>query len=451
VRQDRAPGVGQSWWQSPGAHLQLVIVLAVALGGGGVGYGLRNAVIQLAALAVCAAHCGLVADFLRKGPRMLVVLVLLSLAVPLLQLIPLPATIWQALPGRAMVVESLALARLDPGSWQPASLDRARTLVAFCGTLAPATIIAIGARLDSKAKLHLGLTFIGAALASVLLGVMQLSTANTTGLLFPVNAKDNVLYASFANRNSTGLLFVLALLVTAALPVPRQRPWLLAIVAGGSLLLLGALLTQSRSSIALLALPLALMVMRCAFAVWTARRGSAPALTPSHLVAAGFAILVAGILAFSFISGGRAGQTLERFGTLEDDRLTMWEDGQYAAAQYWPAGSGMGTFDEVYQVYESLEYISPKKAGRMHNDFLEVSLEAGAVGLALIAAWLLWCMWQPLIGKGPEEHWLAPGASIGIIAIALQSVLDYPLRNQTLLCVAALLVVLLVRPGKEQA
>jgi hypothetical protein len=41
-------------------------------------------------------------------------------------------------------------------------------------------------------------------------------------------------------------------------------------------------------------------------------------------------------------------------------------------------------------------------------------------------------------------NWSGVGAGMAVGAIALQSLLDYPLRNQTLLCVAGVLVVLLV-------
>lgn len=450
IEREPAAGAGVPAWRSPVLHLQVLIVLAVALGGGGVGYGLRNAVIQLAALAICAAHPRLIADFLRRAPRMLVALVMASMALPLLQLIPLPATIWQSFPGRAMMTESLTLAGLDPNGWHPVSLDRARTLVAFCGTLAPATIIAIGALLDHRAKLQLTLTFVAAALAALLLGTVQVSSANTTGLLFPVEAKADVLYATFANRNSTGLFFVLALTLLTGLPIPRRREWLLAMVAAGSLMFVGTILTQSRSSLVLLALPLGLMVLRGGFGLWSVRAKGKPALSPAGVLAGAFALLVAAIALVSFTSGGRAGETLERFGTLETDRLTMWEDGRFAIGEYWPLGTGMGTFDEVYQVYESLEYVSQKRAGRMHNGFLEVPLEAGIFGIAMIAMWLGWSGWQTLMGKSRAEmRWMRLGAGIGIAAIALQCTLDYPLRNQTLLCVAALLVILLAR-GREQ-
>ena len=55
---------------------------------------------------------------------------------------------------------------------------------------------------------------------------------------------------------------------------------------------------------------------------------------------------------------------------------------------------------------------------------------------------LVWCAHAALFGRY-DTHWMRLGAGLGIACIAAQSVLDYPLRNQTLLCVAALLVVLL--------
>ena len=436
------------WIAAPVTHLQGLIVLAVMLGGGGVGYGLRNLVIQLAALAILAWHYDRVQQFFRKGPRVLAILVVLSLALPLIQLVPLPPPFWQSLPGRDIVVQSFAIAGIDPASWFPVSLDRARTLVAFTGMLAPAAIIAIGVTLTRAQQLRLVWTLGVAALGALLLGVAQVSLGNSAGLLFPVQPKSGVIYATFANRNSTGLFFVIAAILLAAIPLPRAREWLVGVTAAGSLLLLGAVLTQSRSALALVVLALAFVALRLGYAWWQARRGPARVVNPAVIVATGFGLLVGGIAVASLASGGRAAETFERFANLENDRLTMWEDGLYAAEQFWPAGSGMGTFDEVYQVYESLEYVTLRRAGRMHNDYLEVALEAGAAGLALIAAWLAWCAWSSLIGRRGEDRWIALGAGFGIAAIALQSLLDYPLRNQTMLCVAALLIVLLARPKR---
>ena len=167
-------------------------------------------------------------------------------------------------------------------------------------------------------------------------------------------------------------------------------------------------------------------------------------MAPAGIIVAGLAAIAAGALAISAFQGGRVSDSLSRFGDTETDRPEMWEDGIYAAGQYWPIGSGSGTFDEVFQLHESLEFISPRRAGRAHSDFIELGMEAGLFGLALAAAWLLWAAASTVaqLRRGPE--WSGVGAGLAVGAIALQSLLDYPLRNQTLLCAAGVLVVLLV-------
>ena len=102
-------------------------------------------------------------------------------------------------------------------------------------------------------------------------------------LLFPVTPKPGVLYAVFANRNSTALFFVLAIVLLRALPAATgpQRLWCL---GGGAALALGTVLTQSRSGMALLAIVILLFSLstlmsysyyglKCARYVFGERRG----------------------------------------------------------------------------------------------------------------------------------------------------------------------------------
>ncbi len=429
----------------PLQQLQALLVLAVALGGGGVAYGLHNLAIQLAALAVLAANGARVAQFLRQGPRILRVLVLLTLAFPLLQLLPLPAAWWQALPGRGLVVESYALAGIDSGAWAPLSLDPARTLVAFLGLLAPAAIIAVGSALEQEDRARLVVTVALAALAVMLLGTVQLASANSAGMIYPIRHAPDVLYATFANRNSTGLLFVLALILLAALPLAQERHWLLARGAAGVLLTIGTVLTQSRSAMVLLVLAGVFVLLRLAAVAWRKQRRPIRLVFPAALAL----VALGGVLAAAALNGGRVAESLERFDTLETDRLEMWDDAYFTAGHYWPVGSGMGTFDEVFQVHELLEYVSPRKAGRAHSDWLEIAIEGGAFALLLAAVWLGWVLLSACRRPAKDEGWLHYGAGLGLGCVALQSLLDYPLRNQTLLCVAAVLVVLLARQREE--
>lgn len=429
----------------PAWQLQALLLLALLLGGGGVAYGMHNLAIQLFALVLLAIHRGAVLAFLRGAPRPLVLLLGASLALPLLQLVPLPPAWWQALPGRAPAAEALALVDAER-AWFPLSVDRARTLVAFCSTLAPATFIVLGWNLDREARLRLVHTALALALLAFLIGAVQLSSGNSVGLFYPVRPDADTLYATFANRNSTGLLFVVALGLLVGMPSPDSRGWQLLATGAGALLVLGVVLTQSRSAMVLLVPVLGFALLRFGLAVRARRSGGRE---PQRLLGIGLVALVLLAIAASATMGGRAADSLQRFASLEADRLEMWDDSLYAARQYWPLGSGMGTFDEVFQLAESLEYVSPRRAGRAHNDYLELTIEGGIAALLLAAGWLSWCAHTGLRRGPPDRLWLRRGALLAIACISAQSLLDYPLRNQSLLVMAALLALLLM-PERER-
>ena len=145
------------------------------------------------------------------------------------------------------------------------------------------------------------------------------------------------------------------------------------------------------------------------------------------------------------LSSDRGQVSLARFDSGDEMRAEMREDARFAAARYWPVGAGMGTFDEVFQIDESLEYVSPRTAGRAHMDYIEVAIEAGLAGLLLVASWLGWVAWGGWRALRRAGAWPARAAAFTIAAIAAQSLLAFPLRNQAMLCVAALAVVLLAR------
>ena len=104
----------------------------------------------------------------------------------------------------------------------------------------------------------------------------------------------------------------------------------------------------------------------------------------------------------------------------------------------------------MFQADQSLENISAKKAGRAHNDFLEIAIEAGIFGLVIVAAWIVYALWLAVSARKSPEPWTAWAGASGLAIIAAQSVTDYPMRNMTMLCVAALLFVLLLRSVRAQ-
>ena len=92
-------------------------------------------------------------------------------------------------------------------------------------------------------------------------------------------------------------------------------------------------------------------------------------------------------------------------------------------------------------------------ANRAHNDVLELWLEAGAVGLVLMTIFVLWLMvetvrvWWSRGAYGEQvDRALARAATLIIALLIAHSFVDYPLRTNAMMAIAAFCCALLVRP-----
>ena len=123
---------------------------------------------------------------------------------------------------------------------------------------------------------------------------------------------------------------------------------------------------------------------------------------------------------------------LGRFGpdTGPEFRYRAWPLIWREASRHLPFGSGVGSFDRVYRAIEPLRFVTPKFFNHAHNDLLELWLETGWMGVAAlmtVAAWFL---------RAGVRAWSAAGssaeraASVGVLALAAMSWVDYPLRTE---------------------
>lgn len=420
-----------------------LLLVAFAFGGGGQSYGLANLAVQLTALGVLGARYDDVLRFWRESPLVLRGLIVATLALPILQLIPLSEAAWSVLPGRSTVIRSLEL--VGGGGWMPLSVDPLRTLLALTALITPLAVLTAGWNLPRERLIDLGWLVVGLGLITVLLGAAQLSSASTASTIYGARQPGEFVVGTFANRNSTGLFLTFAIGLAALLPAPRPHPLLLpARLAVCALLLLTVALTQSRTGLVLALLPLALGGLRGVSAVLRER---------GRTSAKGAVMIGVGALVLAGLGGAivlvtdsdRIGATLERFETKDEARRYIWDDAIYSAGKYWPAGAGMGVFDEVYQVDESLENLTMRRAGRAHNDYIELTIEAGVPGLVLAAMWLVLVAWLSWQARRSPSRWAGWSAGAFLLAIALQSITDYPLRNQTILALAGFALLLLIR------
>ena len=427
---------------SPARHpliAALFLAAAVVLGGGGTPNPATEMLLQLAFVAAALAWLWMPAASgsmpVPRSPAFWLVCTFV-LVLPLVQLVPLPPAVWTSLPGQQDRAAALALVGRDD-AWQPLTHSPARTLAALLVTIPPLFAFFAAAALDAKGRRWLLGTIAALAVATALLGAVQVSMGPDGPYLYAENHR--TLTGFQANRNSTADLLLIGMAAGAAFAVPwlaartdRTPPRNAAIALAGfiALLFFAVLLTASRMGIALL--PLALLGV-CAI-LW-------PALMPLgrwRWVALLVALLAVPVVAIVALSGGNTalGAVADRFLFAEGGRRELWEDAWFAIQQNWPFGVGLGGAQPALIAAERLEVLNPSVPNRVHNDYLELALEGGLPALfllAAIAAVLLVVGWRSWRDRPDQRHFSNFGA-ITLVVVAAHSFVDYPLRSMAMAC-----------------
>ena len=101
-----------------------------------------------------------------------------------------------------------------------------------------------------------------------------------------------------------------------------------------------------------------------------------------------------------------------------------------SAKDYFPWGSGLGSFRQVYAMHEDPTGITPTYVVHAHNDYAELILETGLAGILLLVLFLIW--WGAAarrIWTSAEAGPFAKAASIASAAVLAHSLVDFPLRT----------------------
>lgn len=420
------------------------LAMAMMLGGGGAATPIAEMMLQL--VAALAAAAWLIAASRQGMPAMpadrtILAIAAMVVALPLLQLLPLPPAIWQWLPGREQEVAALRLVGAD-ANWMPWSMTPARTIASLLAALPALLAMGMVASLDLAGR-RLAIAAIAAvALASLVLGALQLASGESGA--WRLYGKENIGYLTGfqGNRDIEADVLLIGLAALAAVLAGMRKRigermaaiWLL---AGGSLLALGCLTTGSRAGNALL--PVALLA---AGAIWLGRRpGLRAVLAGGGLIAAA----AAGLFVLARFNG-RVANAIGRFSFTSDPRQDIWADTIYAISRHWPFGSGMGSFKPIFIAAERLEFVDPFYPTAAHNDYLELALEGGIFGLGLLLAIVVLIAWKvvkSLRGAGEEARSQLFVAVNTLIIVASHSVVDYPLRSMAIASIAGAAVGLL--------
>ena len=428
------------------------LLMCLVLGGSSQGIFLKM-VLQLAGIAILA-WAALARDDrpITAQQFKLFGCILLGLLVVLVQLIPLPATVWENLPGRGAVAEGYHVLWITP-PWLPVSLAPYDTVATLLTLIPPLAMLAAMLRLGSR-RVWLILALIGGTMAGIVLGALQVSSADPVNSPWYPYAFSNFGVATgfFANANHMAILLVICLPFLAAVVASargredgvQRYSAVVALVAGAALVIaVGLALNGSLAGYGI-ALPVLV--------------ASALIIIPRNSAASRWMIPLAGVLlivAIAAIALRPIGANLKASAeTSVQSREMILKTSIEATTQLMPFGSGAGSFENVYHLYEDHERLDPNTVvNHAHNDYVEIAMETGVPGLIVLALFLAWwanAVWR--VWNNEEGGPYARAAAVASAAILAHSVVDFPLRTAAIsACFAMCLGLLTLRRAPKAA
>lgn len=425
------------------------LVLCLLLGGASAAGYWANTALQLLALPIIVwAAAAKPAQPLSRPARQLVMLMLLMLLVIALQLVPLPPSIWTALPGREPVVRGFQLIGA-PLPWLPLSLDSYGTLSSALWLL-PSIAVLLGiVRLGSFRASWIAWVLAGVTIVSIAVGALQIVGGLDSPWYFYEITNFGATTGFFANANHLATLMVVTIPFLAALYLAAtakgrsvQKSSGLFVVLAGTLAVIAVGIVINTS---LAGIGLSVPVLAASLLMILGRRRKLPAWT-----AALVALLMLGSVATVFSAPFANNLTTQGEKSKESSRHTSFSKSLAAAADFMPLGSGIGTFQQVYRMREDPAAVDRFYMNHVHGDYIELALETGIPGLIVLALFLLWwgsrCL---LIWRAEEPDYFARAATIASAAILAHSIVDYPLRTAAIGAVFAMCCGLMADPRAQ--
>ena len=406
----------------------IYLFLCLILGGSAQGIW-GNMLLQLGGLAIIAWAAIAPSDEPLAPPaRQLLVLAALGIAIVLVQLIPLPPSLWETIGGRRALAADYALLGLAPPSL-PISLAPYKSLAALLGLIPSLAMLCAIVRLKSYRGSLLAAALIAGTLAGVLLGALQVASASQESSPWYLYPETNIGFAVgfFANANHMADLLVITLPFLAALLAAGRRvdfqrlSALIALVIGaGVVILVGILINRSLAAYGLAA-P---VVLASALIVLPPTSRLRPwIMTAAALLLAVTIVVLARSAVGSVDLGAKATSSVET-------RQVILATTSHAIKDYMPFGSGLGSFPQIYDEYENLGQVTTTFVIHAHDDYAELALETGLPGMIVMLLFLAWwaaAVWR--VWRSPEAGPFARAASIASAAVLIHSLVDFPLRT----------------------
>ena len=446
------------------------IILSLLLGGGTRSGFLSDALLQIFTIPLLIVALSRIFDLTSHqavlSPQLACALAFCAavVLVPLMQLIPLPPWIWTALPGRKPETEVFDLLGWEL-PWMPISVSPYATWQSAMSII-PTSAVFIGTLLlGYRERRLLSIVVLAFGVFSVFVGLMQVAQGEASSLRFFEFTNPTEAVGFFANRNHFAALLYVLTLFAAAWAVQAastagswwgrrnyQAAAIVPIVTSFTILVVlvsAQAMARSRAGLAL-----TMIALFGAFALAYDDRRSASRGAASRLLAVTATLAVLLSVQFALY------RIMERFDSdpLQDARIPIARNTIEAAKAFLPLGAGVGTFAQVYGIYEKpKDTLINSYVNHAHDDVLEVLLETGIPGAILmflfVAAWGFQCaeLWRRGPAEGAEvDLALARAASIVVGLLMVHSFVDYPLRTGGMMAILAFTCALLSDPPESE-
>jgi O-antigen ligase len=447
---------GQFWLTA------FTLLAALLLGGGTRGGFLSDALLQLLAIPLLLLSVSRLGDLFWRNRakfrqlRWELIFCLAVVLVPLIQLVPLPPALWTLLPHRGSLIASFDGLGQGVGHglpWLPISVSPNATWLSVVALLPTLAVFFGTILLSYRERRVLSLAVVAFGIASAFLGLLQIAQGPASRLRFFAATNLSEAVGFFANRNHFAAFLYVVLLFAAVWAIDigfAVGPWR------------DRRIFEARSIVTITASFLAIVILLAAEAMARSRAGMI--LTMVSLVGVYGLVLTdrrrrtlsSTPLNFLFAAAGTAFilvvqfalyRVLARFNTdpLDDLRLQFARTTIEAAWAYMPFGAGMGTFVPVYGMFEKpQDLFAHAYINHAHDDVLELWLETGIFGIALMGAFAAWFVsrtakiWRyASVGANEFDRSLARAATIAVALIVTHSLLDYPLRTAAMTAILA--------------
>jgi len=362
----------------------------------------------------------------------------------LIQLVPLPASVWAALPGRSGIAD-LQSAAGHGAIARPINLWPDGGWNAFFACFVPAAAILVFGPLKTSGRVIILTVIATIGIVSGVLGLLQILGPAGGPLYFYEVTNAGQAVGLFANRNHQAVFLAITLPTLAAvhrLARPHafpQRIWTAVIAMIGFFIIPLIIITGSRSGFVQMILSIVLIpaVLGPRIQRISTERDfifGRNKIAVSAIVLASVVLMIATSYFTLRITSIERMRTLDPTGEL---RLSALPTISHMVAIYFPVGCGFGSFAEAYRVFEPGSLAYGGYLNQAHNDLWQFVLEGGLIAAVLLLAGF-WMIGNRFMAALRRRNEASPQSvlmrwSLAVICIMLlASGVDYPLRTPAL-------------------